>query len=65
MKKLELNRVKEVGKKTIADFIRSETGSVGIKNAATIGTITGALALSQLNSHAIIDEGGVTIIEAI
>lgn len=65
MKKLEVTRIKEISKKTIADFVRSETGSVGVKNAATIGVVTGALALSQLNSHAIIDEGGVTIIEAI
>jgi len=53
VKKLELNQVKEVGKKTIADFIRSETGSVGIKNAATIGTFAGALVLSQMSSDAI------------
>ena len=47
MKQLEITRIKEVGKKTIADFIRSETGSVGIKNAATIGAFAGALVLSQ------------------
>ena len=52
MKELELNQVKEVGKKTIADFIRSETGSVGIRNAATIGAFAGALALSQSSSDA-------------
>lgn len=47
MKDLEITRIKEVGKKTIADFIRSETGSVGVKNAATIGAFAGALVLSQ------------------
>jgi hypothetical protein len=52
VKKLEMNEIKEVGKKTIADFVRSETGSVGVKNAATIGTFAGALALSQSNSDA-------------
>lgn len=53
MKTLELNRVKEVGKKTVADFIRSESGRVGIKNAVTIGAFAGALALSQIPSEAI------------
>ena len=53
MKELELNRIKEVGKKTVADFIRSETGSVGIRNATTIGAFAGALALSQSSSEAI------------
>lgn len=52
MKELELKRVKEVGKKTVADFIRSETGSVGIKNAATIGAFAGALVLGQSSSDA-------------
>ncbi len=52
MKELEITRIKEVGKKTIADFIRSETGSVGIKNAAAIGAFAGALALSQSSSNA-------------
>ena len=47
MKKLEITRIKEIGKKTIADFIRSESGSVGVKNAATIGAFAGALILSQ------------------
>lgn len=62
MKQLELNRIKEVGRKTVADFIRSETGSVGIKNAATIGAFAGALALSQSSSDAVrIDHGGGTI----
>lgn len=64
MKKLELNLVKEVGKKTVADFVRSENGSVGIKNAATIGAFVGALALSQSSSDATTLEDGtiVTII---
>lgn len=61
MDKLELNRIKAVGKKTIADFIRSETGSVGIKNAATIGAFAGALALSQASSEAYTDEDGRTV----
>ena len=47
MKELKMNRIKEVGKKTIFDFVRSENGSVGIKNAATIGAFAGALTLSQ------------------
>ena len=42
-----MNRIKEVGKKAIFDFVRSENGSVGIKNAATIGAFAGALTLSQ------------------
>ena len=53
MKELEITRIKEVGKKTIADFIQSETGSVGVKNAATIGAFAGALVLSQSSSEAI------------
>ena len=53
MKEFEITRIKEVGKKTIADFIRSETGSVGIKNAATIGAFAGALMLSQTISEAV------------
>lgn len=61
MKKLELNQVKEVGKKTIADFIRSETGSVGVKNAATIGAFASALALSQSSSEAVSWNGTVWI----
>ena len=66
MKQLELNRIKEVGKQTIADFIHSETGSVGIKNAVKIATLAGALALSQANSDAIIHgPGSVEIIVAI
>ena len=52
MKDLEITRIKKVGKKTIADFIRSETGSVGVKNAATIGAFAGALVVSQSSSDA-------------
>ena len=55
-------RIKEVGKKTIADFIRSETGSVGVKNAATIGAFTGALALSQSICDATTDADGNVIV---
>ena len=62
MKKLELNRIKEVGRKTVADFIRSETGSVGVKNAATVGTLAGALALSQSSSDAVEDLGTVVAV---
>ena len=47
MKKLELSRIKEVGRKTMADFVHSESGSVGVKNAAVIGAFAAALALSQ------------------
>lgn len=47
LKTPEVNRIKEVGKKTVADFVRSETGSVGVKNAATIGAFAAALALSE------------------
>lgn len=61
MKQLELNRIKEVSKKTVADFIRSETGSVGIKNATTIAAFAGAFALSQLDSEAITLENGNTV----
>ncbi|RKU36739.1 hypothetical protein C6496_12520 [Candidatus Poribacteria bacterium] len=62
VKKLELNRVKEVGKKTVADFIRSEIGSVGVKNAAAIGAFAGALALSQSSSDAYISETTIVIV---
>ena len=58
MKKSELNRVKEVGKKTIADFICSETGSVGVRNAATIGVFASALALGQSTGEATIRDYG-------
>ena len=58
MEKFELNRVKEVSKKTIADFICSETGSVGVKNAATIGAFASALALGQSISEATIRDYG-------
>ena len=59
MKKLEMNRIKEVGRKTIADFVHSESGSVGIKNAAAIGAFAAALALSQSTSEAV---NGATVI---
>ena len=59
MKDLEITRIKEVGKKTVGDFIRSETGSVGVKNAATIGAAAGAFALSQASSEAVV---GTTIV---
>ena len=49
----ELSRIKEVGKKTITDFVQSETGSVGVKNAAAIGAFASALALSQTVSEAV------------
>ena len=61
MKAFKFTRVKEVGKKTVGDFIRSETGSVGVKNAATIGAFAGVLALSQSNSEAVIGEMQVTL----
>ena len=47
MKAIEMNRIKEVGRKTITDFVHSESGSVGVKNAAVIGAFATALALSQ------------------
>lgn len=53
MKAVKLNRIKEVGKKTLAEFVHSETGSVGVKNAAAIGAFAAALALSQTPSEAI------------
>ena len=49
--KLEMNRIKEVGKKTVSEFVRSETGSVGVKNAATIGAFAAAFAISQTSSE--------------
>lgn len=52
MKTVELNRIKEVGKKTISEFVRSETGSVGVKNAAVIGAFAAAFAVSQTPSEA-------------
>lgn len=61
MKQLELARMREVGKKAITEFIRSEAGSVGVKNAATIGVLAGALALSQSNSDAIDLGNGIRI----
>ncbi|MDE0686468.1 MAG: hypothetical protein OXI63_26375 [Candidatus Poribacteria bacterium] len=60
MKTAKLNRIKEVGKKTVSEFVRSETGSVGVKNAAAIGAFAAALALSQTPSEAItVSIGGV------
>ena len=53
VKQFEMNRIKEVGKKAIFDFVRSENGSVGIKNAAIIGAFIGMLALSQSDGEAI------------
>lgn len=66
LKVSELNQIKEVGKKTIADFVRSETGSVGVKNAAAIAAFAAALALGQATSEAAtwtttVTIGGVTI----
>lgn len=60
MKELEITRIKEVGKKTIADFVISETGSVGVKNAAAIGAFAGAFTLCQSSSEAI-NHGNGTI----
>ncbi|RKU12409.1 hypothetical protein C6503_17480 [Candidatus Poribacteria bacterium] len=51
MKAVELNRIKEVGKKTVSEFVRSETGSVGVKNAAAIGAFAAAFAMSQTPSE--------------
>ena len=63
MKAVKLNRIKEVGKKTLAEFVHSETGSVGVKNAAAIGAFAAALALSQTPSEAVTYiEGGQTVI---
>ena len=53
MKAVKLNQIKEVGKKTVAEFVRSETGSVGVKNAAAVGAFAAALALSEMPSEAI------------
>ena len=52
MKKLEMDRIKEVGRKTISDFVHSERGSVGVKNAAMVGAFAAALALSQSTGEA-------------
>lgn len=65
MKTREFKQIREVGKKIIADFIRSETGSVGIKNAAIIGGFIGMLALSQSSSDAIVNGDIVRIITVI
>lgn len=62
MKAVKLNRIKEVGKKTLAEFVHSETGSVGVKNAAAIGAFAAALALSQTPSEALtVTIGGVSV----
>ena len=58
--KLEMSRIKEIGRKTIADFVHSERGSVGVKNAATIGAFAAALALSQSTGEAV--DGTVSIV---
>ena len=55
--KLEMNRIKEVGKKTLSEFVRSETGSVGVKNAATIGAFAAAFAISQTSSEGVLSTG--------
>ncbi len=69
MKGLKQDRHREIGKNIITDFIRSETGSVGVKNAAALGAFAGALVLSQSSSEAITDEDGnvvqVIIIQAV
>jgi len=57
----ELKKIKEVGKNKIADFVRSETGSIGVKNAATIAAFAGALALSPSSSEALSWDGTVWI----
>ena len=62
MKAVELNRIKEVGKKTVSEFVRSETGSVGVKNAAAIGAFAAAFAMSQTPSEAIIVDSTGTLI---
>ncbi len=62
MKDLEIMRIKEMGKKMISDFIRLETGSVGVKNAATIGgAFASAIILSQTSSEAVYDDEGNVI----
>lgn len=57
----ELSKIKEVGKNKIADFVRSEKGSIGVKNAATIAAFAGALALSPSSSEALSWDGTVWI----
>ena len=52
MNPINWGQIKKVGQKTIADFVHSETGSVGIKNAAAIGAFTAALALSEVIAEA-------------
>ena len=58
MNKLELKWLREGSKNQVADFVRSESGWVGIKNAATIGAFVGGFALSQIPSEAILDNNG-------
>ena len=60
MKEFKMNRIKEVGKKAVFDFVRSDNGSVGIKNAATIAAFAGALVLSQSNGEAVTHADGTT-----
>ena len=52
MNPINLGQIKKVGQKTIADFVHSETGSVGIKNAAVIGAFAAALAISTTIAEA-------------
>lgn len=61
MKAMELNRIKEVGKKTISEFVRSETGSVGVKNAAAIGTFAAAFAMSQISESSVSYSDGTLV----
>ena len=53
MNRTDMTRIKEVGKKTVADFVCSETGSVGVKNAAAVGAMAAALALSEAPTEAV------------
>ncbi len=61
MKAMELNRIKEVGKKTISEFVRSETGSVGVKNAAAIGVFAAAFAMSQASESSVSYSNGTLV----
>ena len=60
MKAIEMNRIKEVGRKTITDFVHSESGSVGVKKTAAIGAFAAALVLSQSTGEAV--DGTVSIV---
>lgn len=53
VKVTDITRIKEVGRKTVSEFVRSETGSVGVKNAAAVGAMAAALALSEAPSEAV------------